>query len=209
MAYFSDKLLRKMDEYICMHAWLDKNAKEMLQHICCGIPPRPAGSLEIIETRKYLSAIFQNMGASSICEEKVDVPFWHNGNSILETVEKPIKSFPCYQVILSKKCDIKALLFNVKEGSLEELDMYGEKLRGRIVVMGGHVISGGRYMPVPIKVKKAGDMGAAAVILVGVEDIELPALEVLIHKEEINIPCVTVSKKTGEELRRLLENGDL
>jgi len=180
-----------------IHAGL--HGERLMRALCRDAGPRPPGSEGMRRAQGLLASEWAELGAGKVRVEPLTLSAWDEGEAAVEILEPLRRSCEAIQAVNSPPGQVEGRL--VDGGSLRSEDLYriGRDVRGSILLVKGHHISGGEFEPLQKRVSLAEAAGAAAVLLAG-RYPELPTVEFIFRS---HIPVVTVSGNDGQELAAL------
>jgi hypothetical protein len=194
-------ILEAADRFIDSDMLCESYANSVLEDICIKAGPRPAGGESIIKARQILRHALDAAGAVNISEETVNVPLWKPGRPFIKVSEEKEEALECIHCIGSASGDAASYIFDAGAGSKEFIETNTENICGSIVLLRGHVASGGIFVPLSVRLRYLVKAGAKAVILASTNKYGVPAIECVNDPDMMPIPVFSVSKEDGEKLK--------
>lgn len=200
--------LEPMDQGFCGGVWTSPGFKQLMEELSYDIGPRPTGSKGMQEGQKLLAAKLRKLGVKGVHTEPVPVRAWQEEPSRLELVAPRQRAYESLHCVHSAAGALTAPLVDAGTGTLEDLDRLGRKLDGAVALIGGHVISGAKYVPLPRQVQRISERGGVAVLLRSMYQVGgSPAIELAAVTQPTSIPVIGISYEAGFELAAFARSG--
>ena len=182
------------------------HAKRLLTTLCRQVGPRPAGSAAMRQAAGLLAGEWRSIGAREVHTERVPVLAWEEGESSVRAIGPTAHSLDSVHCVNSAPGTVSGALVVAGESELAGSSGPGRELRGAIVLMKGHEVSGGKYEPMQRRISRAERAGAAAVLLAG----RHPDLPVIDHMyRPVSVPVVSLPGKQAARLAELASRNAL
>ncbi len=174
--------------------------EELMGTLCREVGPRPPGSAAMRQAVELLAEEWRGFGAANVHTEPVPLMAWDEAESSVEVTAPIQRSYASVQCVYSGSGIVEGRVIDAGDLSSEELGTLGEGIRGAIVLMKGHEISGGKHEPIQKKIDLAEKSGAAGVLLASSYP-KLPAIECMFRST--SIPVISLSGNDASELGEL------
>src|ERR1043166_8860920 len=172
----------------------------LMRTLCREAGPRPPGTKGFRTAQEILHREWLALGATEVRREPVAFGAWEEGRAEVNLISPLKRRMEGIQAIHSTTGTVDAPLVEGGRMSFADLHRLGDSVHGAIVLMDGHVFTGGHFEPIQKRISLAEATGAAAVLIVG-PDPTLPGIQFL---NRARIPVVAISAGEGKQLRRLL-----
>lgn len=150
----------------------------------------------------------ESSGANEVHTEPVSVFAWNEAPSVLELVSPRQRSYESVQHVHSASRRILAPLVDVGSGTEADLDRWKDRIPGAILLLRGHEVNGGRFVPIQIRVARACDRGAGGILVRNMVPGTGPAIELTGINRDTPIPVVGVSWEDAAELSAIASKGE-
>src|SRR4051794_28224881 len=158
-------LPNSVDQQICGTVWTSPHSKALLETLAYNFGPRPPGSKALRQAQNFIVEVLRDLGAEKVYSEPVPLYAWREAPSQVELVAPRRRLYESLHCVHSAADNLTAPLLDGGNASDEPLDQLGRRVEGSILLIGGHVISGAKFTPLPQQVKNAQDRGAVGVLL--------------------------------------------
>ena len=215
--------LNGYDKAIIDAAYFSKGLYRNLVTLCDEIGVRWIGTPGEVRARDFLKRKMEEYGLEGVHTEKFDFMGWFPQKSEVEfspsirTVGE-IKSVP---LIYSPSADVEGDLIYVGHGTPLEFELKKEEIRGNIVLTTNKAFPPftDRMIPLDEKYRRCVELGASGMMVMNERNMGNLCFTSLIRffmkkdgeycpaEELVEIPCVTISKETGERLKREISKG--
>lgn len=138
-------------------------------------------------------------GARDIRTEPVELHAWEEGETRLEVLAPSAFECPAIQAVHSAADVAEGDLVDAGGLAPEDFLRFGDSARGGILLLRGHVFSGGQFEPIQKRISLAESAGAAAIVLRGT-DPDLPSIQYL---NRSRIPVTGISHTEADRLLEL------
>jgi hypothetical protein len=189
----------EIDAQICGTVWTSRGAQQLMELLSYDIGPRPCGSKEMREASQAVQQVLSSFGASNVHAEPVPVFGWNHAPSRVELVSPRHRVYDSVQHVHSASGQIT--------GPLVEAGV-DDRIAGAIVLLRGHEASGGRFVPIQIRVRDLCRLGAAGLLVRNLIAGTGPAIELMGVESDIPIPALGVSWEDTGELAASARSGN-
>ncbi len=173
----------------------------LMKSLCREVGTRPSGSPAMGQAAELLAEQWRGFGAANVHTEPVSLNAWDEADSRVEILSPVQRSYTSVQCVYSGSGTVTGQIIDARDLGSEELGTLGEDIRGAIVLVKGHEISGSKFEPMSKKVSLAEKAGASAVLLAS-RHPELPAIECL--SRPASIPVIGLSGNDASELAAIV-----
>ncbi len=187
---------------------------EVLHHLCDVVGPRFAGSKEEKEAAGYLAGQLETMGLANVRQEPFPVTTWERGGPASVGIESPVRSaFPATALPFSPDTGpggLSAPLLALPDGTPEEFEAAGDRVKGRIVLTREGVPPDyPRTVHRAEKYGRAVEAGAAGFLFAHPDPGGLDPTGCARFGREAEIPAAGLSFENGKRLERLDARGEV
>jgi len=178
-----------------------------METISYDIGPRVPASKEMGRAQKLLADDLSSIGAVNVHSETVPVLAWSGGNSLLQVISPYSRTCNSIQHIHTHSATVTAPLLDGGRCSESELGRLKHKVKNSILLIQGQEICGGKHEPVAMRVRRAADLGAAAVLVRNAYPGIGPATGLMGVASDMPLPVLGISREDGCELASLIRRG--
>ncbi len=177
------------------------DGRQLMSTVCREVGLHPAGSPGMREAAQLLAAEWRGFGAEDVHTEPVPVNAWEQVDSVVELQAPVQRSYASMQYVYSGSGTVEAPVIWAGDASSEELDRLGDQIRGAIVLVKSHELSGGgNWEPIQKRISLL-EQKEAAGVLVASRHPELPVNEWMYRS--VSIPVLSLPGKEAAELEEL------
>lgn len=198
--------INELDSQICAAVEASPYGKKLLDIISHQFGARPTGSETMKKACEFIAKDFSRIGARDIHTEEVPVFAWQHGPSQVELIDPESRIYDSVQHIHSTSANIEGVLLDAGSASEEQLNKLGDKIKGAILLICGHQISGEKHVPFSKLISNACDRGASAILVRNMYPGTGPAIELAGGKEDIGIPVLGLSSEDADELSSFVKS---
>ena len=198
--------ISKLDSQICAAVQTSPYGKRLVDIISHQFGPRPTGSEAMKKACEFIAKDFNRIGARDIHTEDVPVFTWQHGPSQVELISPQSRIYDSVQHVHSTSANLEAALLDAGSGSQEQPDKLGDKIKGAILLIRGHPISGQKHVPFSKVISNVCDQGASAVLVRNMYPGTGPAIELAGCSEDVAIPVLGLSSEDADELSSLVKS---
>ena len=157
--------LKKFDRQICGTVWTGPHPQRIMDTLCYNIGPRIPGSKGMRQAQDFLIDILKQLDASDVHTEPAPVFVWRDASSHVKLVRPRVRRYQNIHCVHSAKDKLQAPLLDGGGAHREELERLGNRLRGAVLLVRGHEISGGKVELIQKRIHQACQFGVAGILL--------------------------------------------
>jgi aminopeptidase YwaD len=192
--------LRQLHAEVSGAIWTSPHPQRLLETLAYEIGPRPPGSPAMQAAHGLLARELQRIGCRQVRTEPLPVLAWHAGEARVQPLTPHRPPLQALQHVHSSPGTVEAPLLDAGNAQPAELRQLGNRIRGAVLLVRGHEITGGKVDPLQQRVAAAVELGAAAVVVMSMYPGTGPATELMSLDAPLPVPVVGLAHEDGAAL---------
>ena len=199
--------MHRLDQQICGAIWTSPHASRLMEKLGYDIGPRPPGSQAMGRGLDCVGEALEQLRARRVHTESVPILAWREAPCQVDLLAPYRRSYQALHHVHTGAGQVRAPLLDAGAGATGDLKRLGARIGGSVLLVRGHEIAGGKFEPLPARVRQAIELGAAGVLVMSMYPGTGPAIELMGVDRALPVPVLGLAHEDAVELAAFARRG--